>query len=532
MRQGFRRVAVPAPARQNMQTKTFPAPTRGWVVNENLMMTAPGSAVMMENWFPTQRGIRLRGGSTRRATIGNGPVVSLFSYQAGTIKKLFATSSTALYDVTTVANPTVPPAPAFSGLTSGYFSTTHMTNANGAVFLYAVNGTDDPRTFNGTTWQAMNASSTPTLTGATGLNAVWKHRNRLFFTQTGTMDAWYLAINSIGGALTKLPLAGVFQRGGSLLFGATWSTDAGDGMDDKCVFVTTEGEVAIYQGADPGTIADWALVGRYDISKPIGKNGFCSVGGDLLIITEEGIVPLSAATTKDPAALSLSAVTRAIEPEWRKEVLARRALPWEMEKWPSKGMMIVTLPANDLQEPYCFVANLQTGAWAKYTGWDTRCLSVFDDWAHFGTSDGRIMQCELGGTDDGETYVNTVVLSFDPLGALGYQKQVHMGRSIFLASQTFTAALSVSTDYQIDLPTPPNTGASTTVPGLWDVGLWDVSVWDDALGIKSVKSKWESIGMSGFAIAPQIQVTCDGPNLPDAELVGIDITFEQGAFVI
>jgi hypothetical protein len=441
-------------------------------------------------------------------------------------------SHQALFDVTGVASPTVAPAPAISGLTSGYFSTTHSTNASGNVFLIAVNGTDDPRLYDGSTWTALNGASSPTLTGAASLASVWKHRNRLFFTQTGTMDAFYLAVNSIGGALTKLPLAGVFQRGGALLFGSTWSTDSGDGMDDRCVFVTTEGEVAIFQGANPGDINDWSIVGRYDIAKPIGKNGFCSIGGDLVIITEEGIVGLSAATTKDPTTLSVSAMTVAIEPEWRQEVLGRRSLPWEIKKWASKGMLIVSLPATSVSQAYCFVANLQTGAWAKFTGWDTRCLAVFDDVAHFGTSDGRIMLCEFGGTDDGATYVSTAVLSFDHLNLPGFQKQVHMGRSVFLASQPFDPLLTVSTDYQIDLPPAPNTAAAPTVSGLWDVGLWDVATWDSALGVKQIKTTWGAIGRQGFAIAPQIQVTCDGSNLPDAELVGIDITFEQGQLVI
>jgi hypothetical protein len=532
MRQGFRRIAVAGQARQQMQTQTFPAPTRGWITNENLMLATPGGAARLENWFPTQRGIRLRGGTVRRATIGTGPVVSLFSYQAGSIRRLFATSATQLFDVTSVASPTVPPAATISGLTSGYFSTTHMTNANGDVFLYAVNGTDEPRTFNGTTWQAMNGSSTPTLTGAAGLSSVWKHRRRLFFTQSGTMTAWYLAINAIGGALQMLPLAGVFQRGGSLLFGGTWSIDAGDGIDDKCVFVTTEGEVAVFQGGDPSSINDWQIVGRYDISKPLGKNGFLSVGGDLLIETVDGIVPISTAINKDAAALSLSAVSVAIEPEWRREVSARNSLPWEIEKWNAGSMMIVALPATVGQEKACFIANLQTGAWAKFINWDARCLAIFNEGAYFGTSDGKIMQAEIGGTDDGVPIVHTAVMSFDHLGSPGFEKQVHMGRTRFLASQAFDARLSVSTDYEIQLPARPNTGAVATVPGLWDVGLWDVAVWDDQSGIKSVTAKWSSIGLTGAAIAPQVQVTTDGPNTPDAELLGIDMTFETGQIVI
>jgi hypothetical protein len=532
MRQMFRRVAVPQQARQQLRPKTLPAPTRGLIANENLMMTAPGGATLLENWFPTQTGIRLRGGSKRRATLGSIQTQSLFQYVAGGLKRIFGTDANNIFDVTSPASPSVPPSASVTGQTSGYYSTIHMINASGNTFLFAVNGTDDPLTFNGTTWQKMNASSTPTLTGAAGLNQVWKHRNRLFFAQSGTLDCWYLPVNSIGGVLVKLPLAGVFQRGGSVLFGGTWSMDAGDGMDDKCVFVTTEGEVAVFDGSDPGVVDNWSIVGRYDIGKPMGKNGAISVGGDLLILTEDGIVPISTVVNKDPAALSLSAVSRPIEPLWKADVLARRSRPWGIIKWTARNMAIVAAPASAGQDPYCWVVNLQTGAWAKYTNWDVQCLTVFDDWAHFGTSDGRVMQCELGGDDDGVAYVCTAVGLYDHFEAIGYSKQVHMARSVFLASQPFDARVSVSTDYQIDLPAAPSSGASTSTPGLWDVGLWDVSVWDDASGIKSVKSKWCSIGRTGFAIAYQVQVTCIGPSLPDAELLGIDITYEIGALVV
>jgi hypothetical protein len=532
MRAGFRRVAVPQASQQRLQPKTFPAPSRGWIADENLMNAGGLGAHIIDNWFPTLKGVRLRGGSKRRATIGTGAVVSIFNYVAGNAKFLFAASNTAIFNVTSVADPTVPPAAAVSGRTSGYYSTTHMVNANGGVFLYAVNGTDDPLTFDGTTWQAMNASSTPTLTGAAGLSTVWKYRNRLFFTQTGTLDAWYLAVNAIGGALTKLPMASIFKRGGSLMFGATWSSDSGDGMDDRCVFVTTEGEFAVFEGGDPSNINDWSQVGRYDIAKPLGPNAYAQVGGDLLVLTEDGIVPISQAIDKDPAALSLSAVTRSIEPEWRMQVPLRRALPWEFAKWTAKGMGIVSLPAGIGQSKYCYVVNLQTGAWARYTGWDTRCLTVFDDQAHFGTSDGRVMQCELGGDDDGAEYVCTLVVQFDHLGAPGFTKQVHMARSTYLASQPFEDMISVSTDYQIDLPVAPNPAVSSAIPGLWDVGLWDVSVWDDDPSLKSVKAKWASIGLSGYAIAPQLQVTCQSTILPDAELVGVDLTYETGSIVV
>ena len=43
------------------------------------------------------------------------------------------------------------------------------------------------------------------------------------------MNAWYLDIDAYQGALQMIPLGGSAAKGGSLLFGATWSIDTGDG---------------------------------------------------------------------------------------------------------------------------------------------------------------------------------------------------------------------------------------------------------------------------------------------------------------
>ncbi|TIR78102.1 MAG: hypothetical protein E5X19_32465, partial [Mesorhizobium sp.] len=75
------------------------------------------------------------------------------------------------------------------------------------------------------------------------LSFVWTYRSREFFIEKNTLTAWFLPVDAISGAASDFSLAGVFQKGGSLLCGGTWSLDAGDGVDDKCVFISTKGEV-------------------------------------------------------------------------------------------------------------------------------------------------------------------------------------------------------------------------------------------------------------------------------------------------
>lgn len=141
------------------------------------------------------------------------------------------------------------------------------------------------------------------------------------------------------------------------------------------------------------------------------------------------------------------------------------------------------------------------------------------------------MQCEVGGNDDGMPYVCTYVGLFDHMKAVARTKIIHLARTVFLASRNFIPKLSVSTNYQVSLPSPPPSTPDDVTLDEWDSGLWDTAVWD-AGSTKSVSTKWTSVGQSGFIIAPQVQVTCGVTPTPDAELVAIDMTYEVGAVVV
>jgi len=515
-----------------MQHKTFPAPSRGWIANENLALSQPGGALMLENWFPTSTGIRSRGGSLKHATISTGPVLRMWTYKSGQVEEFFASDATKIFNITTVVDADVIPTPVVTGQTSGYYSTAQMSNASGDSFLYAVNGTDSARLYDGTSYTAITAVSSPAITGVptSSLSFVWTYGSRLYFIEKETLSVWYLPVDSIGGVATEFSLAGIFQEGGSLMFGGKWSMDSGDGLDDKIVFVSTEGEVAVYQGLYPGDAA-WTKVGVYKITPPMGPNATMQAGGDLMIATEDGIVPISEAVNKDVAALSLAAVTANIEPEWKAEVLARKSLPWEIIKWPTNNMMVVSLPVpNDAISPYCFAANLETGAWAgRFTGWNTRCIAMFADNGYFGTNDGVIFKMEAGGSDDGENYTCKYVGLPDHLDAPGITKTIHQARSIFKSTCPFDAQISASVNYTVSLPGIPSSTADF-IEDVWDVGLWDVAIWDAGTAA-TITTKWVSVGKTGFVFMPQVQITFGVTPKPVTELVAFDVIYENGGLM-
>lgn len=538
------------------QTKTFPAPVSGWIANQNLLVpnarkpdgsTVQGAAVL-ENWFPTATGIRMRGGSNLFATIGNtaGPVVAMFSYVAGSNAKMFATTAGAIYNVTSPVTPdhvyltddlgnflvddlgnliigaNSIPSPDVDTLTGGAWSVAQFATPGG-TFLRAVNGVDTPLVYDGTSW-----AITPAITGVdpTTLSFVWSAKNRLFFIQKDTLDIWYLPVDTIGGAAVKFPMGGVFARGGSLIYGGVWSIESGDGPSEQVVFITTEGEVAVYRGTDPSSSTAWAKVGVYRIGKPRGPRSFLRAGGDLIAATDIGLVPLSQAFQRDVAALSQSAVSYAIETEWNKAIAERSGANWNVDLWPTKQMLIVAMPTPDGSRAQIFVANARTGAWAPYTGWNATCLQLFGNRMFFGSDSGKIVEAEVTGLDQGSSYVCTCVPLFDPLKTPASLKTGMQARAVLRAVSQPNPQMSLQADYTVNLPAPPD-DTTVTSGNLWGTGIWGAAQWATA-AVKKTFSQWRSIGGMGYALSPATQITSGNIAAPDVELVQTDLTFDVG----
>jgi len=428
-----------------------------------------------------------------------------------------------------------------AGQTSGNYSASQMATFDGNNWLIAVNETGDAplRMKNGATWVTLGTGApgdgASTITGPGGippakLAYIWKYRNRFFFIEVGSMNAWYLPINSVGGELNIIPLSGSATRGGKLVAGATWSVDAGDGIDDKCVFLTSEGEVLIFTGSDPGDVANWRQEGRYHISPPMGMNAILPLGGDLLIVTVDGIVPVSQAITKDAQQLELAMLTRPIKPLWRETVNAKRDKPWSIRKWDEYGGIFVATPGGTAGNQSCLAANDATGAWTRFT-WDATCFLLLRGNMFFGTQSGKIMQADRTGYDDGVPYVCTLVGGWEMFQAHSQQVVWHQARAIFTAkaAETFQPQLSAAIDFVITIPQPPPPGPDPGVQDLWDQGVWDDALWDQPTpGRASFRNTmWVSIGMTGFSHAPIVQVTVAQQAKPDVELIAIAATFEQ-----
>jgi hypothetical protein len=380
---------------------------------------------------------------------------------------------------------------------------------------------------------ASAAGSTVTLTGITGqeLSFVWSHKSRIWFVEKGTPNAWYLPTNQFGGAATKFPLTGIFKMGGALLFGGTWTVDSGTGIDDMQVFVSTEGEVAIYQGTDPASASTWAIVGTYRISRPINKHSWFRSGADFYIVTEEGIVSVADIMAKDRAQLQATAMTAAIEDLWRETVQKRVAgSKFALTVWPSENLFLIGVPSTTGQHT-SLVSNTMTGAWARTLGWDVQAARVFNDRLYFGNAGGQIFRADAGGSDDGEAYVGVYVPKFQDFNSPETKVALH-ARAIWRADVPARVRLVAFTNYVANvLPALPET-LPENLSGKWGAsGKWGGGAkWGSSVATVS-GADWQAVTGSGFSVAPGLVVQCNRVARPVFEILSMHLRFEQGSSI-
>lgn len=515
-------------ARQSMQkyrTKIFRGPVRGWIRSSDPDHPVDGGAEILRNIFPTTQGGVLRKGSLTRAIISSAPR-HIASFDSGSNSKLIVADDNNFYDATTPVDNETPLTPDVTGLTNGNWSSEQFT-AGGGSYLMMCNGADDVQTFDGTTW------GTAAITGIAGgeLNDVWKFKNRLFFVQKNSFSAWYLPPLAFQGAALEIPLGAVFSLGGKLLFGCTWSLDSGAGLDDVCLFVTTEGEVAVYQGSDPSDANNWSLSGVYHIGRPLDREGWFRSGGDIMILTDEGIISVSSAVQGDRSGIRSNAITASIEEEWRRitDLGGTATDRFTVSLWHSESMLIVGLPSSSRVFKRSLVANIRTGAWAEYFGWGAKCFGLHDNRLFFGTEEGGIVEANVTGSDDGAPYQCVYIPSFNPLGSPNDKSALHC-RMVAKTDNPYEFELFANGDHNLSIPPALSAGLSSGTDR-WNASIWNDAIWNSGDERIAARTEWQTVNACGYALAPGVSITSSQVSAPVLEINSLHLRYEQGALM-
>ncbi len=499
------------------------APVEGWRTDQPPGMMSPKSAAFLQNWFPEAGYIRARNGSYVYASGLGGPVNSLMPWAGTGSYKLFAASGANIFDVSG-SGPVG--AAVVTGLTNDHWSWA-LLSTGGGQYLTIVNGSDQPRQYTASAW------STPAFTGPSNndiLSVALAYKERLYFIQKNSTIFWYGGTSAITGALLSFDVGPTMKFGGTLVAMGVWTMMAYTGPIQFIVFVTSEGELVIWSGSNPGDSTNWSLLGTCKMSPPLGGDRcLYNVGGDLAVMTMDGVIPVSKAFMLDPSASDIGSITARIAPTWLEVVqtIGTTSPKWQFLTFARRRMAIVNIP--DLTQTYQYVMNTETKAWTTFVGMQANCWCEWETNLYFGDANGNVQQAEYGSNDNGA--------AIDCIGVGAWERgdgiSERMPSLISLDAQLGAYATiygGVAADYSVVPPSAIAGGAGTATPADWGVADWGVADWP---GTNTMRLIAAANCPSGVALAPAFRALVAGQpsSYSNCAIYGGSIVFEQGGFI-
>lgn len=490
MRQALARLRGPRIREQPQvlaEETIVPVPVEGWDTDTPAQELPPTRAILLDNWIPKGITLEMRRGHDDHVTGLGASVQSLMPWNGGAQSKLFAAANTSIFDVTSAG---AVGAAVVTSLGSARFSWVNFTPSGGLAYLWICNGVDDPRHYNGTSW------ATPALTITTytdnDIFYVFESKERLFFLFKNTLTFGYLPVESVAGTVANYPLGSVFARGGRLVAGGTFSHDSGNGPDDFTCFLTSEGELAVYQGTNPNSATTWSKVGTYYCGEPVGDRPLMELDGDLAIMTVNGLVLASSVFSADAPLTPDRFLSARIGSAWRAAVGANASSGWEGLYYPKGDLLLINYPVNAVRSRQ-FVRHRITGGWARFTNWNASCFAVYGGNLYFGGLDGTVYRADYGNDDNGSDVEATYQSAWSALGQPNTKTMLE-ARPIMTSPTGASVGIVARMDYRNspaipDAPTVELTGALIWGTGLWGTGLWG--------GENSATRNWRAISGNG-----------------------------------
>lgn len=527
------------PGQQQQDQPTLQARHISAPLGENAVSPASalpdGDAAVIINALSGDGGLKPRPGFVVQCTnVGSGEVRSVIAYHGSdpTKDRLFATTSTVIKNCTASGSaPATVYTFATSNSTTGYGVAQALVTAADHFLAYC----DETNGYLLYT-QASDTWAAGSVTGvaAADLVHVLQWKNRLWFTERNSSRAWYLPLASISGAATKMDFGEVFPTGGYLVGLFSWTVDAGQGADDMLVAISSAGDVVVYAGTDPQypnmrQLGTWNLGGF-----PAGRRIATQSGGDILLLTLGGVLPLSKLVSGD-------AVTPATYETYKERPRLREALTtqrdtrgWDLLLHPDNFLFINTPGISGAPQEQ-FAMSYATKGWSRFRGLDILSAAVWEGTMYFGTRDGRV--CKLTGFVDNvglnsditnARAIDVFILDRADAGGLATQKQVHLLRTSFLTRDTRPSVFAmVRYDYDTreEAGTLPASAINVTTT-VWDTGVWDSSPWDTALAVspRDVYSVVHGAEGCGVAVAAGVHLA----TTDYCVFVGWDIAWEEG----
>jgi hypothetical protein len=398
---------------------------------------------------------------------------------------------------------------------------------NGTFIITVLNGTQFTYTMSSTPATNATVVGSYSVLGITGVNSnsfinVNLFKNRLFFTQEASLKTYYLDVNSIGGAATGFDFNGVARNGGFLQAVGTWTLDAGQGADDYFVAITNMGEVIIYVGTDITDPANWALKGVWQFGQTFNRRCFFKYAGDLLLLTQDGLVPLSGALQSSRLDPRINITDKIYYAVSQAATNFYDQFGWQVNYFASENMLILNVPITDGVQQ--FVMHTITKSWGQFTGLQAYCWEVSGKNGMYFGSDGYVGWFYSQASDNGSNITGKVQQAYSYFDSRGTLKRFTMARPIIITDNTLPTVLcNISIDFDPVLPAGEVTYSPSSAPtGKWDSAKWDTSTFTGGFTLNKV---WQGVTGIGFAGGLAISVASQGV---DFHWASTDIVFETG----
>lgn len=442
----------------------------------------PREALHLENIMPRPSSGDLRHGYREYAINLGGAVKSLMSYRATkhADDALFAvTDDGSVYDVT-AGGDTFTKSETIG--TDGVLSYTNSTTLDNS-YLCVVSPSGGYWTYD-----AINGWQKQELTGdgaGKSFCDIFKWKDRLWLIESDSTKAYYLGIGAITGEATVFDFAAILRRGGHLAYGTNWTFDAGYDLSDYFVLVTTQGEVIVYEGTNPTEATSFALKGVWYVGQvPEGSRSHTHFGGELMLMSSLGVVPMSAlvngkvANEYDVASSKIQPILETVFSEYKMR------FGWELTTIYDQSFLLLKTPQRNTSQYLYYAMSTQTGAWTTITNVPMSCTVIVDEKLYFGTSDGRVCLGFEGDTDgitldgtQGAPIIGRYLGGYQDFGKVGQNKAFSLCRPFFVSGSRPSVNLKISTQYAATFPSVQSINEPTDVEAVFGTDRFDECQW-------------------------------------------------------
>jgi len=515
----------------------------------------PNDAIAVNNVLVETQGLRTRKGYTEwaRDLPAVTPVHTIMNYYPGTYQtssqttgapigggiegpsplgpgpgEIFAAQGTAIYDVTAGGTG---PWTAEAGVTgpTPYWQAINYQNVAGN-FLLIANAGGGYAYYNGTVWAQPTLGVAPgQISGVDPVKIVWvvSWKERIWFIEKDSSRAWYLPVGQITGVATLFDFGSQMDHGGPLIFLGNWTVDGGAGVDDMLVAIGSQGDVAIYKGTDPNDATTFGLHGTwYSGPLPAGYRAVDASGGDILILTQFGVVPIT--KLFQPTYLAAQSQEHL---SWNVDPLIASMMRqygtisgWQIMDIAKEELLLIRFPEllGTTLENTWLAFKTTTKAWSTLSELPFAHILNTGPLSYAGTLDGRIVRAFNGELDDvrlatpnlGVGIKCRVTPAYNHLEAPGHNKVLKMIRPYFLSVSVPSVSITVLANYDLAAAAIVPAVPINLAGGKWGVGLWDVALWG---GLTTNLHKWLGAEGWGTVLTVQLDYITGGETILTAE---------------